>query len=111
VNPDEELYEIPVEDKEVGVWNWNLVSFSGISNPRDLSNMGLAIANREDFENYLKAHKKRNFKQMFCYAQRYTDMLLTHDASSLRGLPGAQLRHAMEGLSELAKYTGCYDVS
>jgi hypothetical protein len=111
VNPGEELHEIPVESKEVDAWNWNLVSFSGISNPRALSNMGLAIANREDFENYLKAHKKSNFKQTFCYAQKYTDILLTHNASSLKGLPGAPLRHAMEGLSELAKCTGYYDVS
>ena len=36
-------------------------------------------------------------------------MLVTGDAKGLISLPSAQRRHAMEGLSALSKYTGCYD--
>jgi hypothetical protein len=60
------------------------------SNPRVLSDMGLAIANKEAFQNYLKVQKISNFKQILCYAQKYTDVLLTGDASILMSLPSAQ---------------------
>jgi hypothetical protein len=93
--------------KEDGAGSGNFVPFfQGISNPRVLSDMGLAIANKEAFQNYLKVQKKSNFKQILCYAQKYADVLLTREASILMSLPSAQRRHVMEGLSALAKYAG-----
>ena len=71
---------------------------------------GISNFNEKEFENYLKLQKKSNYKQIFCYAQKYKDVLLTGDAKVLTSLPSAQRRHAMEGLAALSKYAGCYDV-
>jgi hypothetical protein len=62
---------------------------------------------KKTFENYLKLHKKSNYKQIFCYAQKYKNVLLTGEAKVLTSLPSAQRRHAMEALSTLSKYAGC----
>ncbi len=40
---------------------------------------------------------------------KYKEVLITGDAKVLISLPSAQRRHAMEGLSALSKYAGCYD--
>jgi hypothetical protein len=62
------------------------------------------------FEQYLKAQKRRNVRQIMCYAQRYSSVLETGDASVLAALSsGAIRRHAMEALTVLSKYQGCYD--
>lgn len=55
-----------------------------ISNPRVLSDMGLAILTCSyGFESYLKSQNKRNIKQILCYAQRYHTILETGDARSV----------------------------
>jgi hypothetical protein len=59
---------------------------------------------------YLKTQQKSNYKQIFCYAQKYENVLLTGDASALMQLTDARRRHAMEALAALSKYAGCYDV-
>jgi len=90
-----------------GAGSGNLVPpFGNISNPRVLSDMGLAIPRPtrlgdprslislcgEDtpsfkplqlFEDYLKAQKKRNVRQIMCYTQKYANVLQTGDASSI----------------------------
>jgi hypothetical protein len=74
----------------------------GIANPHELFS---------NFENYLKAQKKRNFKQIICYAQKYANVLETQDATPLVNLSSApQRRHAMEALAALSKFAGCYNV-
>jgi Archaeal phage integrase len=70
---------------------------------------GISNFNEKDFENQLKLQKKSNFKQIFYYALKYKNVLLTGDAKMLLSLPSAQRRHAMEGLAALSKYVGCYD--
>jgi Archaeal phage integrase len=92
----------------------------GIANPAaagaSLSNIiltSLTAASRStnnNFENYLKTQKKRNVRQIICYAQRYAAVLETGDATALVNLSsGAVRRHAMEALTALSKYAGCYD--
>jgi hypothetical protein len=62
------------------------------------------------FEQYLKAQKRRNVRQVLCYAQRYHKVLETGDASALASLSsGALRRHAMEALTAYAKYAGSYE--
>ena len=109
-----------------------------ISNPRVLSDMGLAIQNYNynhqeeqqeqpcpsrirgfemsyssshySFEQYLKAQKKRNVRQIISYAKRYHQVLETGDASALVALSsGAMRRHAMEAITVYAKYSGLYE--
>jgi hypothetical protein len=71
----------------------------GIANPHEAS----FVFSRNNFENYLKAQKKSNFKQILCYAQKYADVLSTGDASTLVSLQSAAVRrHAMEALSAFA---------
>src|SRR5919107_4421747 len=95
-----------------------------ISNPRVLSDMGLAIrkhtclavssssnmsSDNQSFETYLKSQNKRNIRQIVSYAQRYHSILETGDASALTSLQSpAMRRHAMESLISLSKYLGCY---
>jgi hypothetical protein len=64
-----------------------------------------------DFRNYLKAQNKRNIRQILCYAQRFGSILETGDVSPLINLQssGTVRRHAMESLTALSKYLGCYD--
>ena len=79
----------------------NLVG-RGIANPQELPSCS--------FESYLKVLKKRNIKQILCYAQRYHSVLEIGDATPLVNLSsGAVRRHAMEGLAAWSKYNGCYD--
>jgi hypothetical protein len=64
------------------------------------------------FAQYLKAQKKRNVRQILCYAKRYHKVLETGDASALVNLQqqsGSIKRHAMEAITAYAKYSGCYD--
>lgn len=83
----------------------NLVG-RGIANPQEC----LLAATVADFESYLKAQKKRNVRQIMCYAQRYHSVLETRDATPLVNLQsGATRRHAMEALVALSKHTGSYD--
>jgi hypothetical protein len=81
--------------------------------------MGLAIrkhtclvvssSNSQSFETYLKSQNKRNIRQIASYA-RYHSILETADASPLISVQsGAMRRHAMESLTALSKYLGCYD--
>jgi hypothetical protein len=71
---------------------------------------GIAKPYPQSFESYLKVHKKRNIKQILCYAQRYRDVLDSNDATALLTIQsGALRRHAMEALACLSKYNGCYD--
>jgi 7-cyano-7-deazaguanine synthase in queuosine biosynthesis len=45
-----------------------------------------------------------------CYAHRYASILETRDATPLVNLQSAAIRrHAMEALSTLSKYYGCYE--
>src|SRR5919107_5151533 len=85
-----------------------------ISNPRVLSDMGLAIrkhtclvvssSNSQSFETYLKSQNKRNIRQIASYA-RYHRIFETADASPLISVQsGAMRRHAMESLTALSKY-------
>jgi hypothetical protein len=74
----------------------------GIANPHELFS---------NFENYLKAQKKSNFKQILCYAEKYANVLETQDATPLVNLSiAAQRRHTMEALAALSKFAGCYNV-
>jgi hypothetical protein len=105
---------------------------SNISNPRVLSDMGLAIPTGlrnnnnniilsskserplgfepHSFETYLKAQKKRNLRQIMCYAQRYHQLLETGNCASLVNLQSGTIRrHSMEALTELSKFLGVYD--
>jgi hypothetical protein len=86
---------------------------SNISNPRVLSDMGLAIPlglATTDFEQYLKARHSRNIRQLVCYARRYHDILNNGDISPLVDISsGAIRRHVMEALTAYAKFSGCYD--
>lgn len=85
--------------------------FGNISNPRVLSDMGLAIFSTTGFEDYLKAQKKSNVRQILSYVQRYHHVLDTGDASAIVGLSSsATRRHAMEGLAAYSKYVGKYNV-
>jgi hypothetical protein len=68
----------------------------------------LIITNTVDFQNYLKAHNKRNINQILCYAQRFGSILESGDASLLLSLTPAVRRHAMEALTAYSKYTGTY---
>jgi hypothetical protein len=66
--------------------------------------------NDQSFESYLKSQNKRNIRQILSYAQRYHSILETGDASPLINLQSAAMRrHAMESLTSLSKYLGCYD--
>jgi hypothetical protein len=78
--------------------------------PTSLFRHGISNYSAKEFENHLKIQKKSNFKQIFCYAEKYKAVLLTGNAEVLMSLASAQRRHAMEGLAALSKYTGCYDV-
>jgi hypothetical protein len=83
-----------------------------ISNPRVLSDMGLAISSStffDTFESYLKSQKRRNVNQVLCYARKYAAILETGDASPLFLKSVTVKRHAMEALTVYAKYLGCYD--
>lgn len=61
------------------------------------------------FEDYLKAQKKRNVRQIVCYAKRYaTTVLETRDASILTTLPSATRLHVMEALAAYSKHKGSY---
>ena len=60
-------------------------------------------------ESYTKVIKNRNINQIISYMRRYSSVLETGDASILLSLTGAQRRHAMEALTVLSKFTGCYD--
>jgi hypothetical protein len=74
--------------------------------------MGLAISSItffDNFERYLHAQKRRNANQILCYARKYAAILETGEASILVSLTGPQRRHAMESLTVLSKYAGCYD--
>jgi Archaeal phage integrase len=84
-----------------------------VSNPRVLSDMGLAISSStffDSFESYLKSQKRRNVNQVLCYARKYAAILETGDASPLFLSKSVTVkRHAMEALTVYAKYLGCYD--
>jgi hypothetical protein len=86
--------------------------FQEISNPRVLSDMGLAISALSDgFESYLKAQKRCNVRQILCYAQRYAPVLETGDATTITNeTKPAVRRHAMEALTVLSKYYGKYSI-
>ena len=74
-----------------------------------LSNNG-SCTNSQSFESYLKSQNKRNIRQIVSYAQRHHSVLENGDASQLINLQsGAMRRHAMEALTALSKYLGCYD--
>jgi hypothetical protein len=65
---------------------------------------------QSSFEQYLKAQKKHNTRQIICYIKRYHKVLETGDASALASLSsGALRRHAMEALTAYAKYMGSYE--
>ena len=116
-------------DNEDGAGSGTLASPSqseiregNISNPRVLSDMGLAIRkhtclavrrsndNSLTFEDYLKSQNKRNIRQIISYAERYRSVLDTGDVSPLINLKsGAMRRHVMEALTALSKYLGFYD--
>jgi hypothetical protein len=67
-------------------------------------------SNSQSFETYLKAQNKRNIRQIMNYAQRYHSVLETGDVTPITNLQsGAMRRHAMESLTSLSKYLGCYD--
>ncbi len=97
----------------------------GIANPQECSssfsnnNIAAAIRSRLgnrppqppliiNFQNYLKAQKKRNIRQMICYAQKYLPVLETGDATVLTTLSGPCRRHVMEALTAYSKYNGTY---
>jgi hypothetical protein len=96
-----------------------VLPFGNISNPRVLSDMGLAIfssyssspcsSSITGFENYLKAQRKSNFKQILCYAQKYHSTLDTGDASTLANAKPSVRRHVLESLAILSKWCGKYN--
>jgi hypothetical protein len=59
----------------------NLVA-RGIANPQEIPSCRIST----QFESYLKAHNKRNIKQILCYAKRYHTVLETGNVSSLVNL-------------------------
>jgi hypothetical protein len=86
-----------------------------ISNPRVLSDMGLAIPTEAmattSFEQYLKAQGKRNVRQIFCYEKKYHDVLETGDASALMQAKSPAIRrHVLQALCLYLKHTGCYNL-
>jgi hypothetical protein len=77
--------------------------------------MGLASADGagegidfDGFTKYLENERKRNWKQILCYAQNYVHVLTTGAAKDLLALPSSRRKHAMEALAALSKYQGCY---
>jgi hypothetical protein len=74
--------------------------------------MGLAIRTFSDvgFEQYLKAQRKRNLRQIVCYAKKYHNILETGDASRLlQAKSPAIRRHGLEALCLYSKHIGCYN--
>ena len=85
-----------------------------ISNPHVLLDMGLAnfcsATLFQDFERYLRTQNGRNVMQILSYARRYAAILETGDASQLFLSKHATVRrHAMESLTVLSEFIGCYD--
>jgi hypothetical protein len=105
-----------------------------ISNPRVLSDMGLAIPTLRDsnnnsnynyynksqserthgfelslFEDYLRAQNKRNIRQLICYSRKYRQVLESGNAGPLLNLSSAKRLHVMEALAAYAKYMGIYE--
>ncbi|HKU48783.1 MAG TPA: integrase [Nitrososphaera sp.] len=73
--------------------------------------MGLArLALEGELEKYLIGEKRRNMKQVICYATKYAHVLQTGNASELLQLSDSNRRHAMEALACLSKFIGAYDV-
>jgi hypothetical protein len=74
--------------------------------------MGLASSLPVDFNEfaYLEKERKRNWKQILCYAQNYVYVLTTGSAKDLLTLSSSQRKHAMEALAALSKFTGRYQV-
>jgi Archaeal phage integrase len=86
---------------------WPSLVGRGIANPQVLPSCD---SNSLCFKSYLKAQKKRNVRQIMCYAQEYHTILETGDASILSCLESSTIRrHAMEALSCLSKCNGTYD--
>jgi hypothetical protein len=76
-----------------------------IAKPRPLSNYSF-----DKFEAHLKAQKKRNVRQIMCYVQKYQSVLETQDATPIVNIQNGSLRrHAIEALTDLSKYQGCYN--
>lgn len=75
------------------------------SNPRVLSDMGLAIGT---LEKYLVENKRRNVKQVLSYAHRYGLVLVNGDAGEIAALNDNKRRHVMEALALLSKCAGLY---
>jgi hypothetical protein len=72
--------------------------------------IGCNAAAAAGFEDYLIAQRRRNVKQVVCYAKKYRSVLETGDATAIVNLQsGAIRRHAMEALTALSKYAGSYD--
>jgi hypothetical protein len=75
--------------------------------------MGLASSLPVDFNEfakYLEKERKRNWKQILCYAQNYAHVLTTGSAKDLLTLSSSRRKHAMEALAALSKFTGRYQV-
>src|SRR5215203_1162798 len=98
---------IKKEGEKRGEWEFRPLSWK--FEPTCPFGHGISNFNEKDFEKHLKLQKKSNFKQIFCYALKYKEVLMNGDAKVLISLPSAQRRHAMEGLAALSKYAGCYD--
>jgi len=62
----------------------------------------------DGFAKYLEKERKRNWKQILCYAQSYARVLTTGSAKDLLILSSSRRKHAMEALAALSKYQGCY---
>ncbi len=61
--------------------------------------MGLASSLPVDFDGfakYLEKERKRNWKQILCYAQNYAHVLTTGSAKDLLTLSSSRRKHAME---------------
>jgi DNA-directed RNA polymerase specialized sigma24 family protein len=95
------LHEVRENDKGEKRGEWDTRAAFPFSSPP---------SSPSSFEQYLKAQKKRNVRQIVCYAQRYHRVLETGDPSALVSLPsGAMRRHAMEAITAYAKYSGLYE--
>jgi hypothetical protein len=55
----------------------------GIANPQELPSYD---SNSLSFKSYFKAQKKRNVRQIMCYAQKYHTVLETGDATAITSL-------------------------
>src|SRR5581483_1428597 len=85
--------------------------FSPASSSPLVENHSLLVENKttDGFKQYLIAQNKRNAKGIMIYAKKYCHVLQQNDVSELLTISVTKRHHAMEALTALSTYWGCYD--